>query len=65
MAVVPHPLYFSLLPRLKINLKGRHFDTTEVFEGESQAVLNTSRMYLKMTEALGTMHMSEKRLLPG
>jgi hypothetical protein len=25
---------------LKIELKGRHFDTIEVFEAESQAVLN-------------------------
>jgi hypothetical protein len=25
---------------LKIKLKGRHFDTTEVIEAESQAVLN-------------------------
>jgi hypothetical protein len=29
--------YFSLFPRLK----GRHFDTTEVMEAESQVVLNT------------------------
>jgi hypothetical protein len=26
---------------LQIKLKGRHFDTTEVIEAESQAVLNT------------------------
>jgi hypothetical protein len=26
---------------LEIKLKGRHFDTTEVIEAESQAVLNT------------------------
>jgi hypothetical protein len=39
MAVVPHPSNFSLL--LKINLKGRHFDTIEVIQVESQAVLNT------------------------
>jgi hypothetical protein len=26
---------------LKIKLKSRHFDTTEVMEAESQAVLNT------------------------
>jgi hypothetical protein len=26
---------------LKIKLKGRHFDTNEVIEAESQAVLNT------------------------
>jgi hypothetical protein len=41
MTVVPHPPYFPLFPRLKIKLKGRHFDTTEVTEAESQAVLNT------------------------
>jgi hypothetical protein len=41
MTVVPHPSYFSVFPRLKIKLKGCHFDTTEVTEAESQAVLNT------------------------
>jgi hypothetical protein len=41
MSVVINPPYFSLFPRLKIKLKGRHFDTTEVMEAESQAVLNT------------------------
>jgi hypothetical protein len=41
MTVVPHPLYFSLLPRLKIKIKDRHFDTTEVMGAESQAVLST------------------------
>jgi hypothetical protein len=41
MTVVPHTPYFSLFPRLKIKLKGRHFDTTEVMETESQAVLNS------------------------
>jgi hypothetical protein len=37
--VTTHPP--SLFRRLKTNLKGRHFDTTEVMETESQAVLNT------------------------
>jgi hypothetical protein len=32
----PHPQCFSL----EIKLTGRHFDTTEVIEAESQAVLN-------------------------
>jgi hypothetical protein len=41
MAVGPHPPYFSLFPRLKIKLKGRHFHKTEAIEAESQAVLNT------------------------
>jgi hypothetical protein len=38
--VVLQPPYFSLFPRLKIKLNGRHFDITEVIEAESQAVLN-------------------------
>jgi hypothetical protein len=47
---------------LKIKLKGRHFDTTEVIEAESRAVLNTliehdfQDAFKKMAEALGTMH---------
>jgi hypothetical protein len=41
VTVLPHPRYFSLFPRLKIKLNGRHFYTTEVMEAESQAVLNT------------------------
>jgi hypothetical protein len=40
MAVVPHKLYLSLF---LIKLKARHFDTIEVIEAESQAVLNTLR----------------------
>jgi hypothetical protein len=39
--VFPHPPYFSLFPRLKMKLKGRHFDTIEAIEAESQAVLNS------------------------
>jgi hypothetical protein len=31
----------TLFPQLKIKPKGRHFDTTEVIEVESQVVLNT------------------------
>jgi hypothetical protein len=34
-----HPTF--LFHQLKIKLKGRHFDTTEVIEAGSQAVLNT------------------------
>jgi hypothetical protein len=36
--LTPH---FSLFPRLKIRLKGRHFDTNEVIEANLRAVLNT------------------------
>jgi hypothetical protein len=45
MTVVPHPPYFSLFPRLKIKLKGRHFDTFEVIEAELQAVSNTHTLH--------------------
>jgi hypothetical protein len=41
LTVIPHPHYFPLFLRLKIKLKSRHFDTLEVLEAESQAVLNT------------------------
>jgi hypothetical protein len=41
MTVVLHPPYFSLFPQLNIKLKSHHFDTIEVKEVESQAVLNT------------------------
>jgi hypothetical protein len=43
---------------LKVKLKGRHFDTIEVMEAESRAVLNSltehelSRCIYKMAEAL-------------
>jgi hypothetical protein len=40
MTVIFIPPYFSLFPRLKIKLKGHHFDTIEVIESELQAVLN-------------------------
>jgi hypothetical protein len=61
MNVVLHPPYFSLYLRLKIKLRGRHSDTIEVTEVESQAVLNTFTEHdfqdaLKMAEALGTVH---------
>jgi hypothetical protein len=41
MTVVLHPSYFSLFPRLKIKLKGCHYDTAEVIKAGSQALLNT------------------------
>jgi hypothetical protein len=41
MTVVPHPPHSYLFLRLKIKLKDRHFDTTEVIEAESPVVLNT------------------------
>jgi hypothetical protein len=41
MTVITYLSYFSLFPQLKIKLKGRHFDSAEVIEAVSQAVLNT------------------------
>jgi hypothetical protein len=41
MTVILHPPYFSLFHRLKIKLKGCHFDTTGVIEAVLKAVLNT------------------------
>jgi hypothetical protein len=49
MAVIPHPPYspdmtpcdFYLFPKMKVNLKGRRFDTTEEVQAESQRVLDT------------------------
>jgi hypothetical protein len=41
ITIVPYPSYFSLFPQLKLKLNDRYFDTTEVIEAESQAVLNT------------------------
>jgi hypothetical protein len=41
MTVLPHPPYFPLFLQLKIKLKVRHFDTTEVIKAESWAVQNT------------------------
>jgi hypothetical protein len=45
-----------------MKLKGRHFDTSEVIEAESQEVLNTLRghdfqdVFKKLAETLGTVH---------
>jgi hypothetical protein len=57
---------------LETKLKGRHFDTTEVTEGESQAVVfNTftehdfQDEFKNMTEALGMVHMRRMGLLQG
>jgi hypothetical protein len=52
------PCDISLVPRLKIKLKGRHFDIKEELEEEAQAVLNTLRehdfqnAFKKMAEAM-------------
>jgi hypothetical protein len=49
MSVIPHPPYspdlapcdFFLFPKIKLNLKGRRFDTIEEIQAESQRVLDT------------------------
>jgi hypothetical protein len=51
MALIPHPPYssdlalcdFLLFPKIKLNLKGHRFDTTEDIQGESRRVLDTDR----------------------
>ena len=48
MSVAPHPPYspdlalcdFALFPKMKFQLKGRHFDSVEEIQNESQAVLD-------------------------
>jgi hypothetical protein len=70
MTVITHPPYFSVFPQLKIKLKGRYFDITEVIEAELQAMLNTlkittSKIKLKIAEALGIAHMGGRELLQG
>jgi hypothetical protein len=41
MSVLSHPPYCSLFTRLDIKLNSHHFETIEVIEAESQAVLST------------------------
>jgi hypothetical protein len=48
MTVIPHPPYssdlapsgFILLPKMKIKLKGRRFDTVEEIQAETRTALN-------------------------
>jgi hypothetical protein len=35
------PCNFFLLPKMRINLKGRRFDTVEEIQADTQTVLNT------------------------
>jgi hypothetical protein len=72
ITVVPHPHCFSLFPRLKIKLKGRHFDTIEVTKAESQAVcsatsqITTSRMHFEDDRSSGNgANVRGRELLPG
>jgi hypothetical protein len=59
ITVIPDQPYISLFPRLKIKVKGCHFDTIEVIEAELQAMLNTlteddlQDAFKKMTDTHG------------
>jgi hypothetical protein len=54
MAVFPHlpyspdlaPCDFLLVPKMKLKLKGRRFDTIEEIQAKSQTVLDTDRKRL-------------------
>jgi hypothetical protein len=69
MTVVPtHPTFLFL--RLKVKVKGRHFDTTEVIEIESQVVLNTLTEHglkdvFKMAETMGMVNTRGRGLFRG
>jgi hypothetical protein len=60
MTVIPHQPY--IVSRLKIKVRGRHFDTIEVIEAESQAVPNALTeqdlhdAFKKTAEALEMVH---------
>jgi hypothetical protein len=52
--MIPHPPYsqglaapcdFALFPKLKIKLKGRHFETVSDIQRELQAVLDSLKEY--------------------
>jgi hypothetical protein len=68
MALVYHSPQFSMVSQMKIKFKGRHFDTVEVIEAESQAVLNTHtehnfRNAFEVAEALEAVHTRRSALL--
>jgi hypothetical protein len=58
----PPPTLLFSVSKIECKLEGRHFDTIEVIEAESQAVLNTLKEHrlpeciYKMAEALGAVH---------
>jgi hypothetical protein len=69
MAVIFNSSYFFLFPRLKIKLKGHHFDTIKLIKAESQGMLNTliwhnfQDAFKKMAEALEAVHTCRMGLL--
>jgi hypothetical protein len=67
--ITMHPTF--LFPPIKTKLKGHHFDTTEVIEAESKALLNSltehdfPEAFKTPTEVLETVHMRGRELLQG
>jgi hypothetical protein len=49
VVIIPHPLYllglapcdFALFPKLKMKLKGQHFEAVSDIQGESQTVVDS------------------------
>jgi hypothetical protein len=81
MVIVPHPPYltdlahcgFALFPKLKMKLKGRHFETVSDIQRESQAVLESIKendfhgvfeAWKKTMGSLPTLHVCLCRLCP-
>jgi hypothetical protein len=66
MVIIPHPTYrpdlaprdFALLPKLKMKLKGRRFETMSDIQRESQAVLD----YIKKNYFHGVFEAWEKTM---
>jgi hypothetical protein len=60
-----------LFSQLKVTLKGRHFDTNELIEAESQEVMNTlteqnfQDEFKKMAQELRMVHTRGRGLLRG
>jgi hypothetical protein len=63
----PHTPYFYQFHRLKVKLKGRHFDTIEVIAGGAEHSHRTRLpgFIYKMAEALGKVHTHGKERLRG
>jgi hypothetical protein len=65
MVIVPHPPYlpglapcdFTSFPKLKMKLKGQHFETVSDIQRDSQAVLDS----IKENDFLGAFEVCKKR----
>jgi hypothetical protein len=79
MAVIPHPPYFPelapcdffLFPKMKLNLKGRRFDTIEDIQAKSHRVLESltendfQGAFQKREETVGRVSTCGRELLRG